>query len=133
MTMRRTNPPELRSTFIDTNSMEWKTTDFPGIETKLLYKDESGRSAFLFRMAPGAIVPFHEHTDVEMTFIIEGSLDDDEGSAGPGGFVWRPGGNRHIARAPNGAIFLSIFNKPNDFFDGRPFFTEERQLPPGQA
>jgi hypothetical protein len=37
--------------------------------------------------------------------------------------VWRPGGNVHVAHAPNGATFISVFNRPNRFFDGTKFFT----------
>jgi anti-sigma factor ChrR (cupin superfamily) len=126
------NPSSLMSHFIDTDTMPWKTTDFQGIEMKLLYNDQQGRSAILFRMAPGSVVPLHEHQDLEMTYMLEGTLEDDEGAVGPRGFVWRPGGNRHIARAPNGALFLSIFNRPNRFFDGTPFFTErEREAQAG--
>jgi hypothetical protein len=41
--------------------------------------------------------------------------------------VWRPGGNIHVAHAPNGAMFLSVFNRPNRFFDGTKFFTAEER------
>ena len=77
---------------------------------KILYKDDEGRSTILFRMAPGAVVPLHEHTALEQTFMLEGSLEDAEGSCGAGDFVWRPGGNIHVAHAPNGAMFLSAFS-----------------------
>jgi anti-sigma factor ChrR (cupin superfamily) len=120
-----TNPPDLRSTFVDAASMPWEKTDFPGIEMKLLYKDDLGRSTILFKLAPGAVVPLHEHTDLEQTFMLEGTLEDDEGVCGPGNFVWRPGGNMHIARSPKGAIFLSIFTRPNRFVDGAKFFTSK--------
>ena len=33
-----------------------------------------------------------------------------------GDYVWRPKGNRHLARSPNGALVLSFFLKPNKFF-----------------
>jgi anti-sigma factor ChrR (cupin superfamily) len=122
------NPPELRSTFVAASSMPWQRTDFDGIEMKILYKDDEGRSTILFKMAPGAVVPLHEHTALEQTFMLEGSLEDSEGSVGAGDFVWRPGGNIHVAHAPNGATFISVFNRPNRFFDGTKFFTstEER-------
>lgn len=118
------NPPELRSRFVDAANMPWQPTDFEGIEMKLLYKDDEGRSTILFKMAPGAVVPLHEHTALEQTYMLEGELIDDEGSCTPHTFVWRPGGNRHIAYAPNGATFLSVFNRPNRFVDGTRFFTE---------
>src|SRR5665811_1305491 len=38
------NPPELRSTFVAASSMPWQRTDFDGIEMKILYKDDEGRS-----------------------------------------------------------------------------------------
>ena len=117
------NPPELQSIFVDAAAMPWQSTDFDGIDMKILYKDDQGRSTILFRMAPGAVVPLHEHTDLEQTFMLEGSLADHEGEVTAGNFVWRPGGNVHVAHAPHGAVFISIFNRPNRFFDGSKFFT----------
>jgi hypothetical protein len=35
-----------------------------------------------------------------------------------GNYVWRPKGNRHVARSPGGALVLSIFLKPNIFLAG---------------
>lgn len=118
-------PSHLRSHYIDAAAMPWQATDFPGIEMKVLYTDPaSGMSTILFKMEPGAVVPLHEHTAVEQTYMLEGSLEDGEGNCGPGSFVWRPGGNTHVARSPNGAVFLSFFTKPNRFFGGEKFFTE---------
>src|SRR5882757_6619590 len=117
------NPPNLRSTIVAASTMPWQPTEFPGIEMKILYSDDEGRSTILFKMAPGAVVPLHEHTALEQTFMLEGSLEDAEGCCGAGDFVWRPGGNIHVAHAPDGATFLSVFNRPNRFFDGTKFFT----------
>ena len=46
------NPPELRSTFVAASSMPWQPTQFAGIEMKILYQDDEGRSTILFKMAP---------------------------------------------------------------------------------
>lgn len=124
------NPPNLRSRIVAASTMPWQPTHFAGIEMKILYSDDEGRSTILFRMAPGAVVPLHEHTALEQTFMLEGSLEDGEGACRAGDFVWRPGGNIHVAHAPNGATFLAIFNRPNRFFDETKFFTE---APPLQA
>jgi hypothetical protein len=35
-----------------------------------------------------------------------------------GDFVWRPRGNRHVARSRTGALVLCFFLKPNIFRDG---------------
>ena len=96
------NPPHLRSTFVAASAMPWQPTQFEGIEMKILYSDDEGRSTILFKMAPGAVVPLHEHTALEQTYMLEGSLEDAEGSCGAGDFVWRPGGNIHVAHSPNG-------------------------------
>jgi len=113
---------ELRSHYIDPSKMEWAATPFPGIKMKVLYADKnSGMSTVLFQMEPGAIVPFHEHTGLEQTYMLEGSLEDEEGKAYPGSYVWRPGGTKHVAVAPNGAIFLSMFMSPNNFFTGEKY------------
>jgi anti-sigma factor ChrR (cupin superfamily) len=121
------NAAELASRYLDVPNMPWEPTKFPGIEIKVLYTDDSGITTALFRLAPGAVVPLHEHTALEQTFMLEGSLEDAEGSCGAGDFVWRPGGNIHVAHAPNGATFLSVFNRPNRFFDGTKFFTAEER------
>jgi len=118
--------PSPPSHYLDVVNMPWAASKFPGIETKLLYADPAGgMSALLFRLAPGAVVPLHEHTGIEMTYILEGSLEDDEGACTTGNFVWRPAGNTHVARAPNGAIILGVFMSPNHFAAGQKFFTEE--------
>jgi anti-sigma factor ChrR (cupin superfamily) len=105
--------------------MPWSKADFRGIEMKVLYADKAtGASTIMFKMEPGAVVPLHEHTALEQTYVLSGSLKDDEGECGPGEYVWRPGGNRHIAHAPHGAVFISFFLKPNKFEQGSKFFTE---------
>lgn len=118
-------PDALRSRFVDPEKMDWEPSRFPGIRTKILYSDPvSGMSTILFKMEPGAVVPLHEHTAIEQTFMLEGSLVDQEGAALAGQFVWRPGGHVHQAYSPNGAVLLSIFMKPNHFANGTEFFTE---------
>ena len=67
------------------------------------------------------MVPLHEHTGVELTYVLEGRLEDEEGVCTTGNFVWRPAGNTHEARAP----LLGVFMSPNHFAAGQKFFTEE--------
>jgi anti-sigma factor ChrR (cupin superfamily) len=127
-------PAHLRSNFIRTEDMPWLDSPFKGIQFKTLYQnDQTGMSTLLVKMEPGAVVPLHEHTALEQTYMLEGSLEDDEGRALPGDFVWRPGGNIHEAVAPNGALLISIFMKPNVFYSGAKFFTELTQPSTAQA
>jgi len=118
-------PEELRSHYIDVESMPWQKTDINGIDMRVLYSDpDSGRSTIIFKMQPGAVVPLHEHTALEQTYVLSGSLTDDEGTVTEGNFVWRPAGNTHVAHAPGGALIISFFLKPNRFMAGEKFFTE---------
>ena len=120
------NPPELRSVYVDPDEMEWCVSDFPGIRHKVLWSDpDSGRSTILFKLDPGAVVPQHEHTDVEQTWVISGSFEDAEGKALPGHYIWRPAGNRHEARSVDGAVILGFFLKPNKFDVEARFYTEQ--------
>src|SRR5690349_21112114 len=99
-----------RSTFVDVHGMPWTPSKFPGVEVKVLYDDpKTGMLTVLSRMSPGSFIPLHTHTDIEQTYILEGSLEDEQGAATAGNFVWRPGGNTHIARAPNGCVSISFF------------------------
>jgi quercetin dioxygenase-like cupin family protein len=114
------------SCYVDVVGAAWETSKFPGIQHKVLYDDKAtGMSALLFKLAPGAVVPLHEHTAIEMTYVLEGTLEDDEGVCTAGNFVWRPAGSTHEAVAPNGALILGIFMKPNYFAAGQKFFTEQ--------
>ena len=108
----------LSSRYVDVPDLPWKPTPCEGVEMKiLLHDEETGLMTALFRWAPGATLPLHEHVEIEQTYVLEGSLVDDEGEVTAGNYVWRPPGNRHTATAPNGALVLSMFLKPNIFLN----------------
>jgi anti-sigma factor ChrR (cupin superfamily) len=116
----------LASRYVQVDDLPWKPTPCPGIDMKVLVEDkETGLLTALFRWQPGSELSLHEHVEVEQTFVLEGSLVDDEGEVTAGNYVWRPKGNRHIAKSPHGALVLSIFLKPNIFLTGD---TEGQQL-----
>src|SRR6201997_1327547 len=108
-------------------NMEWQPTRFPGCEVKtLLFDRDSGLVTALMKFAPGAILPDHEHVKIEQTYVLEGKLVDKEGPAkdltvGPGEFVGREAGSRHVACTPEGGLMLAMFQIPNKFYeqDGR--------------
>lgn len=109
----------LASRFVDVDSLPWKPTQCEGVEMKILLEDpNTGLMTALFRWQPGAKLPLHEHVEIEQTYVLEGSILDDEGEVTAGNYVWRPAGNRHDAVAPNGALVLGMFLKPNRFLDG---------------
>jgi anti-sigma factor ChrR (cupin superfamily) len=109
----------LASRYVKVDELPWKPTPCAGIDMKVLVEDkETGLLTALFRWQPGSELSLHEHVEVEQTFVLQGSLVDEEGEVTAGNYVWRPKGNRHIAKSPNGALVLSIFLKPNIFLDG---------------
>ncbi len=119
--------PGTHSHVVRPAEMEWKATRFPGCEVKPLLVDKAtGLVTALMRLAPGAVLPDHEHVKIEQTWMLEGRLLDREGPAaglavGPGEFVWREPGSRHVAWTPEGGLMIAMFQVPNKFFeqDGR--------------
>jgi len=120
--------PSPTSVFLDVPNMPWEDTEFPGIRMRALLDDKpSGTRAMPMRPEPGAVVPLHEHTADERTWVVEGRFPDGEGECGPGRFVRRPAGNTRVARVgPEGATVLGAFLKPHVSAGERPFFSQER-------
>ena len=107
----------LESRIVEVEKLPWTPTGNKGIDIKILLKDETtGLTTALFRWQPGSVLPDHEHVEIEQSFILEGSLVDEDGEITAGNFVWRPAGSRHVAKAPKGALILAFFLKPNKFF-----------------
>ena len=108
----------LASRFVNVDGLPWEPSQFPGLACNtLLIEPDTGLLTALVRMAPGSTLPDHQHVQIEQTYVIDGSLVDEDGAVGTGQFVWRPAGSRHAAHAPEGALILGIFIKPNRFFD----------------
>jgi anti-sigma factor ChrR (cupin superfamily) len=105
------------SKFVEVDKLPWTPTKYAGVDVKVLHEDKAtGLFTALFRWAPGSVFPLHEHVDIEQTYVLEGSLEDEEGECAAGNFVWRPAGSRHLARAPRGALLIAMLLKPNTFF-----------------
>ena len=102
----------LASRFIETESVPWIETA-PGNKMKVIYYDPAtDMLTILAKLDPGAGIPAHVHEDLEQTFMLEGSLVDDEGECTAGNFVIRPKGSRHAPTAPKGCTMLVFFLKP---------------------
>ena len=107
----------LSSRYVNVDALPWQDTPFPGIRIKVLMQDpQTGLQTVLTDMAPGAVLTDHEHTQVEQSWVLQGSLVDHEGEVTAGNYVWRPAGSRHTAHAPNGALVLGFFLQPNRFY-----------------
>ena len=107
----------LSSRYVTVDDIPWQETKFKGIRIKVLMEDpDTGLQTVLSKMEPGSVLTDHQHVALEQSFVLEGSLVDHEGEVTAGNYVWRPAGSRHVAHAPNGALVLGFFLKPNHFF-----------------
>lgn len=104
-----------RSVYLDVSKIDWEPTRFSGIAIKTLYRDPSGKLTTLTKMDRGAVLPRHRHVGLEQSYVLEGTLVDDDGSCTAGNFVWRHPGSVHQAWTPDGCIVLGIFEAPNEF------------------
>ncbi len=104
-----------RSVYVDVSKLDWEPSGFPGVEVKVLYRDPTGRLTSLTRFAPGAVLPAHRHVGLEQSYVLEGTLVDDDGECAAGNFVWRRPGSVHRAWAPEGCLVLGVFEAPNEF------------------
>ncbi len=107
----------LAARYVVTDELPWRPTRWEGIRMKVLMEDkESGLLTALMEWDAGTKLPLHEHVRIEQTYVLRGSLADEEGVATAGNFVWRPQGSQHVASAPDGALILAFFLQPNRFF-----------------
>ena len=102
----------LASRFIDTDTVPW-IENAPGHKSKVIYYDpKTELLTIISKLEPGAGIREHTHEDMEQTYVLEGSLVDDEGECTAGNFVIRAKGSRHSPKAPNGCTMLVFFLKP---------------------
>ena len=89
---------------MNVDELDWKPTPTPGIDMKILLDvPETGLLTALFRWAPGTALPLHEHVEIEQTYVLSGSIVDDEGEVREGNYVWRPKAIAPSRARPTGA------------------------------
>ena len=104
------------STYVKPQDMDWKPSQFEGIEIKVLYEDkERGEMTCLLRWQPGTTLPFHKHPEIEQSWVISGSFSDHDGIARAGEYVWRTPQSMHETHSAEGCTILAIYRKPNIF------------------
>jgi len=87
---QRTAPFDGQTMIVQAKDMPWTEAKTPGIKFKVLQRDEAtGAQTLLLKFEPGAKTPLHEHTGLEQTYVIEGSLIDHDGTVSAGNFAWR--------------------------------------------
>jgi anti-sigma factor ChrR (cupin superfamily) len=80
-----------------------------GITVKTLWRSlQSGRSAFILRMQPGATMPNHDHHGDEETLLLEGDMQVNGVEFGPGDFQVAFAGTRHALITTRGGCLCYI-------------------------
>jgi quercetin dioxygenase-like cupin family protein len=104
------------SVYIKPQDMEWRPSQFEGVQIKVLYENkEAGELTCLLKWAPGSTLPFHKHPEIEQSWVLEGSFSDHEGICRAGEFVYRTPGSMHETHSAEGCTILAIYRKPNIF------------------
>ena len=105
------------STYVKPEDMEWKPTRFDKVSIKVLYEDrEKGEMTCLLKLEPGAHIPFHKHPEVEQSLVLEGSVEDHDGVANAGDYIWRIPGSMHENFSPEGAVLFAVYRKANIYY-----------------
>ena len=111
-------PTKGGSVYVDPATLEWKPSQFPKIQMKVLYRnDEAGEMTVLLKWEPGAVLPFHKHPEIEQSFVLEGSFYNHDGICRAGQYVYRHPGSMHETRSDEGCTLLAVYRKPNVFFN----------------
>lgn len=116
------------SIYIRPQDMDWKPSQFEGVEIKVLYEDKKqGELTCLLRWQPGTTLPFHKHPEIEQTWVLSGSFSDHDGICRAGEFVWRKPGSLHETHSAEGCVILAIYRKPNIFRHSAGFDASEKK------
>lgn len=107
------------SVYVKPQDIDWKPSQFEGVDIKVLYEDETkGEMTCLLRWRPGTTLPFHRHPEIEQSWVLEGSFSDHDGICRAGEFVWRRPESMHETYSADGCVILAIYRKPNIFNNG---------------
>ncbi len=103
------------------DDVAWSPLDFPGVSLRVLHRDpDTGATSALTRLAPGAVIPAHIHTQAdEAVYVLEGDFVEDGEHHGPGSFFAAKAGVPHGPHGSvGGCIVLTTFSAALDFVVG---------------
>jgi quercetin dioxygenase-like cupin family protein len=105
---------DMKETFTSSTTGEWRPSKVAaGVSIKMLRNDkDSGESASLVRLEPGASVPAHDHPAGEEVFVLEGDVRIGRHHLKTGDYLYTPPDAKHAAASEGGCVFLVTLPKP---------------------
>lgn len=96
---------------IDTTALPWISSPIAGIERRLLERNgaEQARATSIVRYAAGAQFSTHTHDLGEEIFVLDGILEDEQGSYPAGTYIKNPPGSSHAPFSKTGCtLFVKL-------------------------
>ena len=105
--MQLNTDPTLR-VVVPTHDTPWVDSPQVGVRRKLLARDggEVARATSIVAYAPGAGFASHRHDLGEEILVLEGCLQDEHGTYGPGTYLKNPPGSNHAPRSDSGCLLF---------------------------
>lgn len=104
---------------IDTTTEPWTPGPRPGVEVLPLYSDLAWPETIaLERLAPGTALPREEAPGGKELFVLEGVLEDEEGTYEAGAWLRLPPGAGHSPRTSEGCTFYVKRGHLKDLLNG---------------
>lgn len=101
--------------FMDTRTMAWEDTEWPGVQRKVLEfvnHPKMGRETSILKLAAGASLPTTTWAERLDFFVLEGDCSDEHGSYGKHTFVRQPPGTTQTLRSDTGCTLYAKWRVP---------------------
>jgi anti-sigma factor ChrR (cupin superfamily) len=101
--LRQFDPRDTARVVIDSRTAAWMPMPVPGV-TLLPLHEFGSEQVGLLRWQRGTRYPLHEHPGGEEIYVIEGTLQDEEGRYAAGTWLRNPPGSRHAPYSDEGCL-----------------------------
>lgn len=93
---------------VQSSELPWVDSPVEGIQRRMLERSgsEVARATSIVRYAAGTHFPSHVHDLGEEILVLDGVLNDESGSFGPGTYIKNPPGSSHAPSSPTGCTLL---------------------------
>lgn len=94
--------------YVDTNGAEWLSSPLPGVDRKLLAREEAerGHATSLVRYSAGSVFRPHPHPLGEEILVLDGVFSDEYGDYPKGSYFRNPPGSSHAPFSKKGCLLL---------------------------